>query len=131
MNKVFLGGTNKSTWRDDLIEKLDIDYFNPIVDDWTEECIREEERQKWSECNIHLYVFTPEQYGFYSFTELVDSLYKTNTIYVFSEGFDEAKIKSLNAIGQKVKEWHGMWISDNDDGSLSDITRIAEFVNNT
>jgi len=121
MNKVFLGGTNKSTWRDDLIEKLDIDYFNPIVDDWTEECIREEERQKWSECNIHLY----------SFVELMDSLYKTNTIYVFSEGFDEAKIKSLNAIGQKVKEWHGMWISDNDDGSLSDITRIAEFVNNT
>ena len=32
--KVFLGGTcNESTWRDELIKKLKIDYFNPVVDD--------------------------------------------------------------------------------------------------
>ena len=37
--KVFLGGTcNNSKWRDKLIPMLNIDYFNPVVDDWTEEC---------------------------------------------------------------------------------------------
>ena len=36
MKKVFLGGTcNESLWRDKLIKKLEIDYFNPIVKDWT------------------------------------------------------------------------------------------------
>jgi hypothetical protein len=34
MNKVFLGGTcAETTWRDDLIPKLQIDYFNPVVED--------------------------------------------------------------------------------------------------
>ena len=37
MKKVFLGGTcNDSLWREELIKKLEIDYFNPVVDDWTE-----------------------------------------------------------------------------------------------
>ncbi len=32
--KVFLGGTcNGSLWRDALIKKLNIDYFNPVVPD--------------------------------------------------------------------------------------------------
>lgn len=41
--KVFLGGTvNGSDWRDKLIKILDIDYFNPVVDDWTEDDYKEE-----------------------------------------------------------------------------------------
>ena len=51
-NKVFLGGTcNESTWRNELIPLLKIDYFNPVVEDWTPECQAEEERQKNEECN--------------------------------------------------------------------------------
>ena len=47
MKKVFLGGTcNESTWRDRLIEMLEIDYFNPVVDDWTEECYEEGLRRR-------------------------------------------------------------------------------------
>lgn len=39
MKKVFLGGTcNESAWREELIQMLNVDYFNPVVDDWTEEC---------------------------------------------------------------------------------------------
>ena len=45
--KVFLGGTCAgSTWRDELIPQLKIDYFNPVVADWTPECRAEEIRQK-------------------------------------------------------------------------------------
>ena len=41
--KVFLGGTcNESTWRDDLIKALKINYFNPVVEDWTPDCQQEE-----------------------------------------------------------------------------------------
>lgn len=36
--RVFLGGTcNGSMWRDKLIKDLKCDFFNPVVDDWTEE----------------------------------------------------------------------------------------------
>ena len=38
MKKVFLGGTcNGSTWREELIPILEINYFNPVVSDWTPE----------------------------------------------------------------------------------------------
>ena len=45
--KVFLGGTcNGSRWREKIIPMLKIDYFNPVVPDWTPECQEEEKRQK-------------------------------------------------------------------------------------
>ena len=48
--KVFLGGTcNESTWRDEIIpllEEAGIDYFNPVVEDWTEDCIEIENIEK-------------------------------------------------------------------------------------
>lgn len=41
--KVFLGGTcNNSKWRDELIPNLTVDYFNPVVDDWTPEAAKKE-----------------------------------------------------------------------------------------
>lgn len=59
MNKVFLGGTCADTdWRNELIPLLKVDYFNPVVDDWTPDCIHEENSQKYHFCNVHLYVIT-------------------------------------------------------------------------
>lgn len=70
--KVFLGGTcNNSTWRDKLIPLLKIDYFNPVVDDWTPECQDEEIRQRES-CDYCLYTITPKMTGVYSIAEVVD-----------------------------------------------------------
>lgn len=35
--KVFLGGTvNGSKWRTIVKEQLNIDYFDPVVEDWTD-----------------------------------------------------------------------------------------------
>ena len=40
--KVYLGGTcNNSNWRNKLITILKVDYFNPVVEDWTPECMKE------------------------------------------------------------------------------------------
>ena len=59
MKKVFLGGTcNNSTWRDKLIQQLEIDYFNPVVSDWTEEAYKRELKERET-CDFVLYVITP------------------------------------------------------------------------
>jgi hypothetical protein len=72
MTKVFLGGTcNGSLWRNRLIPMLNISYFNPVVEDWTEDCKKKElEERKNSEFN--LYVLTPLMTGVYSVAELID-----------------------------------------------------------
>jgi hypothetical protein len=104
---VFLGGTcGDSTWREDLIEMLEIDYFNPVVDDWTPECQEEEVRQRES-CDYVLYVITSEMEGVYSIAEVVDDSNKRpeKTIFCYLEdGFNEKQIKSLNQVQKMVSE---------------------------
>ena len=115
--KVFLGGTcNGSTWRDELIPKLEIDYFNPVVEDWTPECQAEEERQKNEECKIHLYVITPQQTGVFSAAEMIESSCNKNVITViyiqYEDGtgftFDESRKRSWNAV-VKMAQKHGAY----------------------
>ena len=113
---MFLGWTcNESTWRDKLISLLKIDYFNPVVDDWTEECMIEVRRQRLI-CDYVLYVITPLMTGVYSIAEVVDDSNKRpkSTIFCFLEEdykkslnengyllkkFDYGQIKSLNQVG--------------------------------
>ncbi|MFA5760386.1 MAG: nucleoside 2-deoxyribosyltransferase domain-containing protein [Dehalococcoidales bacterium] len=71
--KVFLGGTcNESTWREQLISLLKCDYFNPVVEDWTPECVENEYREK-SIADYQLFVITPEATGCFSIAELIDA----------------------------------------------------------
>ena len=81
--KWFLGGTcAETTWRDELMPLLEtdeIDYFNPVVEDWTPECQAIEEEEKNSKCNVHLYVITPEMQGVYSIAEIIHSAHLANT----------------------------------------------------
>ncbi len=127
MKKVFLGGTaNKSTWRADLIKKLKIDYFDPIVDDWTPECQKEEIRQRKA-CDFVLYVITPKMEGVYSIAELIqDSNLKpkvTVFCYLLEDGkeFSEHQIKSLNMVGKMVKDNGAHWFKSLDE--------VADFLN--
>ncbi|MEJ2416969.1 MAG: nucleoside 2-deoxyribosyltransferase domain-containing protein [Exilibacterium sp.] len=100
--KVFLGGTcNGSTWRDDLIKSLKIDYLNPVVEDWTPECKKEEIRQR-EECDFCLYVITPKMTGVYSIAEAVDDSNKrpekTCVCILVCDGgerFSNAQIQSM------------------------------------
>jgi len=108
--KVFLGGTcNKSTWRNQLIPQLKIDYFNPVVDDWTEDCMKVEieERENSDFC---LFTITPRMTGVYSIAEVVDDSNKRpkKTVLVLLRDdkdlhFDEGKWKSLGAVAKMVK----------------------------
>lgn len=128
--KVFLGGTcNNSTWRDKLIPLLKIDYFNPVVDDWTPECQDEEIRQRES-CDYCLYTITPKMTGVYSIAEVVDDSNKRSEktiLCVLDEddesSFSETQIKSLKQVKEMVKN-NGANVFD----SLED---IASFLNKT
>ena len=114
MNKVFLGGTcNGSSWREWYIPMLKINYFNPVVEDWTEESKIIEEREK-SKCNVHLYVITNEMKGVYSIAEAVESTFLTSTIFhVIPEGFDKAQLKSLSAVCELINRNGGIALMDN------------------
>jgi hypothetical protein len=109
--KVFLGGTcNESTWRERLIKNLQIDYFNPVVEDWTPECMAEEIKQR-EKCDFCLYVITPKMTGMYSIAEVVDDSNKRpeKTVFCFLEAdggemFEIHQTKSLKQIEKMVDE---------------------------
>ncbi len=122
-NKVFLGGTcNGSTWRDEIIPRLNIEYFNPVVEDWTPECQAEEERQKHAVCNLHLYVITPRMTGVFSIAEVVESamLKREECIFCYIEedgglSFTEGQKKSLDAVGRLVSKYGAYMAKSLDD----------------
>lgn len=128
--KVFLGGTcNNSTWRDKLISLLKIDYFNPVVDDWTPECQDEEIRQR-ELCDYCLYTITPKMTGVYSIAEVVDDSNKRpekTILCVLDEDdeniFSESQIKSLKQVKEMVK--------NNGANVFNSLEDIASFLNKT
>lgn len=97
MYRVFLGGTcSGSKWRDILIPKLNLNYFNPVVNDWNKEARLNEEDEKRNKCNIHLYLITPEIQGFYSIAELAnDSIRFLNVVFTYLEDFNGKKFNQL------------------------------------
>lgn len=117
--KVFLGGTcNKSNWRNRIIPMLDIDYFNPVVEDWTPDCMVEEIRQRET-CDVVLYTITPKMTGIYSIAEVVDDSNKRpdHTVFVRlrddgDKRFDEGQWKSLGAVAQMVERNGGSVFTD-------------------
>ena len=128
--RVFLGGTcNESKWRDELIAQLlpGVDYFNPVVEDWTEECMAEEIRQRVS-CDYVLYTITPKMTGVYAIAEAVDDSNKRPEKTIFclldtdeKDSFSEGQMRSLK---QVVK-----MILDNGATVASSLYGVAAYLN--
>ena len=117
MKKVFLGGTcNESTWRNELIPLLEekgIEYYNPVVEDWTPECQQEEYRQK-EICDVHLYLITKKMKGVFSIAEAVASCQDAGKLTLFAfanfDGeFDEGERRSLDAVGNLIVKLGGAY----------------------
>ena len=120
--RVFLGGTcNESTWRNRMMVYLveeGIDYFNPVVPDWTEACMAEEIQERKT-CDFVLFTITPKMMGVYSIAEVVDDSNKRpeKTIFVLlrdDEGlhFDKGQWRSLSAVAKMVTR-NGGQVFDN------------------
>lgn len=128
MKKVFLGGTcNESEWRSRLIKLLTINYFDPVVDDWTIEAAEEEIRQR-EICDYCLYVITPMMKGVYSIAEVVDDSNKRpekTILCVLEEDgeyeFNKSALRSLNAVKRMVK--------NNGAQVFNSLEEIAEYLN--
>ncbi len=112
--KVFLGGTcNGSQWREVIMPMLSeakIDYFNPVVEDWTKEAQIKEEEEK-AKAAIRLYVLTPKMSGVFSIAELVDdsNKYPNKTICLNIEHDDGSiyephQYKSITAVLKMVEK---------------------------
>jgi hypothetical protein len=120
--KVFLGGTvNGSKWRNIVKERLSIDYFDPVVDEW-DNAAYERELSERRYCDYVLYVLTPKMTGYYAVSEVVDDSYKRpdRTIYCFlSEDGEEkmapALIDDFNDLGETVSRNGGMWLANLDE----------------
>lgn len=117
-NRVFLGGTcSDFAWREQLIKQLNIDYFNPVVDDWNAPAQAREELEKDSICNIHFYLITSEMIGVYSIAEVVDSVHnkgKVTILHVMPDGFSESQLRSLSAVVGLVNRRGGIAYMDDD-----------------
>jgi hypothetical protein len=124
IKKIFLGGTcNNSTWRDELIPLLKIDYFNPVVEDWTPEA-QEEERYQRQTCDYCLYTITSEMTGVYSIAEVIDDSNKRpdKTIFcLLTNGFEKYELKSLNEVGKMVQRNGGVYVTS--------LQQVANLVN--
>ena len=119
--KIFLGGTCPRDKEDfdyrkkliPLLDKYNIKYFNPVVEDWTTDCIEIENKEK-EICNVHLYLIAPNMKGVYSIAEAFGSLIENKkfeekddseprfTLFGYikeikDNSFDKGQIKSLDA----------------------------------
>jgi hypothetical protein len=118
---VFLGGTTNSGWRDLLIPKLEIPYFNPIVKDWTPEC-KVIELQKRKDAAFVLYVISPTMTGVYSIAEVIDDSNKRPNTTVFSfmqkdegKSFNASQVRSMKAVGEMILRNGGKWLDTMDE----------------
>lgn len=130
MNRIFLGGTcNETTWREDFIKGLntEIEYFNPVVEDWTLECQAIEMDEKENKCNIHFYCLTSAMTGVFSVAEVIDSVHnkdKITILQVIPEGFGKFQLKSLQAVVDLVILRGGVGIMDDDLQKSLDLINI-------
>ena len=104
--EVFLGGTCEGyDWRKYIIPQLKCDYFDPVVEDWTEEC-RLKEIEKRKTCDYVLYVITSGMRGYYSIAEVTDDSNKRpekTVLCVLKTGFDKKQIKSFEALEKMIE----------------------------
>lgn len=122
--KVFLGGTcNGYDWRKELIDMLECDFYNPIVENWSEEDrLREVRERQTSE--FVLYTITNGIKGVYSIAEVIDDSNKRpdkTILCVLHDGIEKELSNSLVAVENLARE-NGVHVCN----SLED---VAKYVN--
>lgn len=105
---------------------LQVESFNPVVEDWTPDCQATEEAMKSQVCNVHLYVITSAMIGVFSIAEVIESAMtagKCAILHVIPDGFDDAQLRSLEAVANMVRKHGGMAYVD------SELARTARVLN--
>jgi hypothetical protein len=116
--KVFLSGTTfGSSWKEQIIKNLKLDYYNPENETDTDVILKEKNGSDFC-----LYVVTPQIKGFTTISEVADDSNKrpAKTIFCFVEKegdkeFTKFQVKSLSAVGKLVKGNGGYWMTSLDE----------------
>lgn len=123
---IFLGGTcNEDPWRNQLISKLKVSYFNPVVANWNEQAKALEDMLKPKAAAL-VFVITPNQKGFYSIAELTNAANanEQKVIVQFLENedeiFDEDHRKSNEATIDLIKNNECVHVVEGDLQDLAD-----------
>jgi len=131
MVTIFMGGTcNESTWREELLSKLDltrVNPFNPVVEDWNEEAQKNEDIHKITD-DLCLYCLTPEMTGHYSIFELGYDLGRRPEQTVFcilaerdGKAFTDGQLRGFTKMQQDVTAAGGH--------AFSNLDELANFLN--
>ena len=128
--KVFLGGTvNGSKWRTTVKEQLNINYFDPVVDDWTDAAYERELAERRF-CDYVLYVLTPKMTGYYAIAEVTDDSYHRpdKTIFCYlqkdlEDEFSPKQIEELNLLREIVEA--------NGAVAMNSIQEVTNFLNSS
>lgn len=126
---VFLGGTSTGPdWRKDLIGLLNVNYFNPLVEEWTEEDAKKENEAK-ANATMQAYCITPHAIGSYSVAELTSAaiLNGERAVVLFMDTednqFDEHQQKSNEQIKALVAKHEGKVVDS--------LEEMAKYINDT
>ena len=126
--KVFLGGTCAGwKWRDELQPLLKCDYYNPIVENWSEEDrLREVHERETS--NYVLYGITNGIKGVYSIAEVVDDSNKRPEKTLFLNLYKEDDRAYTKQMNHSLKAVENL-LKSNSVKVFNSIEDVAEFLN--
>ena len=109
MDRVFLGGTSsdESTWREEFIPLLEIDFRNPPTRAPNESPGEKDLKELKNNCDIHLYVLTSDMKDSYPFAELMESAIDRRNItilHIIPDGCTDQQMTSMKRLMLSVKE---------------------------
>jgi hypothetical protein len=110
--RIFLGGTCTFDWRKEFIDFLaneNINFFNPIVENWSSEDRKREDVEK-EKCDYLLFHITPSMKGVYSIVEICKAIFEGDpkkVLFSFQRinkdgEWDAHQFKSLTAVSEVV-----------------------------
>jgi len=126
--KVFLGGTCAGwRWRDELQPLLKCEYYNPIVQSWSEEDRLREVRER-ENCDFVLYGITNGIKGVYSIAEVVDDSNKRPEKTLFLNLYNSAGGKATKQMAHSLNAVQKL-IAANGARCFDSIEEVAKFLN--
>ena len=106
--KVFLGGScNPTTWRADiaipLLESKEITFFNPQVDEWSEELVAIEAKAK-EDAEVLLFVIDNKTRGITSMLEATENISRGRKVILVIVPYDEITVDDVPLEGSEKKD---------------------------
>lgn len=126
--KVFLGGTCSGwKWRDELQPLLQCDFYNPVVENWSEnDRLREVHERENSD--YVLYAVTNGIRGVYSIAEVVDDSNKRPEKTLFLNLFQEDDRHFTRQMGHSIRAVENL-LGENGVRCFDCMEAVAEFLN--